>query len=84
MPKFEKLSVAEIERLKKRKSPNLDLSTYFDYLANLKVGDWGAITLEAGDRQRAIKRRLTMAAKQKGVNIRYRSAEEGRIVFEIR
>ena len=82
MPRlFEKLSEAEVQRLKKRKPATPDLSAYLSFLDTLKSGDWGAVNLEPGESPRAIKRRLTMAAKVKGMNIRYKRGEEGRIVL---
>ena len=85
MPKFEKLSEAEVEKLKKRRAPTLDLSQYEAYLDTLRPGEWGAVALEEGDSQRAVKRRLTMASKRKGMEIRYKNnADDGRIIFEVR
>lgn len=84
MARFRKLSGAEIEELRKRRAPTLNLDEYLDYLGTLTPGDWGAVTLEQGESQRAIKRRLTMAGKQKGISIRYRKGEEGKIVFEVK
>ncbi len=84
MPKFEKLAPDEVERLKKRRNATQDLSAYSSYLDSLKPGDWGAVSLEHGETQRAIKRRLTMASKQKGMSLRYKKGDEGRIVFEVR
>jgi hypothetical protein len=84
MPKFEKLTASEVERLKKRRNATQDLSAYLSYLDTLKSGDWGALTLEQGETQRAIKRRLTMASKQKGIILRYKKGDEGRIIFEVK
>lgn len=84
MPIFEKLSPEEVERLKRRRPPVQDLSAYLSYLDTLHPGDWGAIRLEDGESQRVIKRRLTIAAKMKGREIRYKRGEEGRIIFEVR
>ncbi|MBI4507735.1 MAG: hypothetical protein HY691_19570 [Chloroflexi bacterium] len=84
MPKFAKVPPAEVERLKRRQPTTLDLSPYVAFLETLKSGDWGTVTLEEGESQRAIKRRLTTAAKQKGIPIRYRKSKEGKIYFEVR
>ncbi|MBI4492873.1 MAG: hypothetical protein HY690_08790 [Chloroflexi bacterium] len=86
MPRLEKLSQAEVERLKRRKTRTQDLSQYFSYLSTLKAGDWGRVTLEPDESQRAIKRRLTTASKQRGVDIKYRygKGEQGQIIFEVR
>ena len=86
MPKLEKLSPAEVEKLSRRKTRTQDLSEYINFLATLKPGDWGRVTLEPGDSQRVIKRRLTTASKQRGMSIRYKTGkgEDGQIVFEVK
>lgn len=84
MPEFGKLSQQEIERLKKRRPPAIDLSQYLSYLDTLKSGEWGSVTPEASESPRAIKRRLTMASKAKGIGIRYKKVEDNRIVFEVK
>lgn len=84
MPRFEKLSEAEVESLKRRKPASLDLVQYLSYLDSLKTGDWGAVSLEQAESARAIKRRLTIAAKQKAMTLKYKRSSEGRIIFEVR
>lgn len=85
MVKFEKLSTEEVEKLKKRRTPTLELSSYLSYLDTLKSGDWGALTVEEGDSTRAIKRRLTLASKQQGKTIKYKKTEDtNKIVFEVK
>lgn len=86
MPRFEKLSENEVEKLKRRRTPALDLSEYLAYLDTLKPGDWGAVTLDEGESQRAVKRRLTAASKLKGKEIKYKykKGPEGQIIFEVR
>ena len=85
MPRFRTLSSSEVEKLKKRKAPRPDLlADYHTYLEGRKTGDWGAISLEQGESQRAVKRRLTTASKQRGVQIKYRTGDTGEIMFEIR
>lgn len=81
MPKF--LPKSEVEQLRKQLSTQ-DLSQYTEYLETLRPGEWGAVSLEKGESQRAVKRRLTTASKQKGMNIRYRKGREGTIIFEVR
>jgi type IV secretory pathway VirB4 component len=83
MAKFEKLSKEEVERITQRK-PRIDISEYVNYLETLNPGEWGAVTLEEGETGRAIKRRLTIAAKQLGKNLRYRRSEDNRIIFTVR
>ncbi len=86
MPKLEKLSKEDVEKLRRRKTRTQDLSEYLSYLDKLKSGEWGRVTLEPGESQRAIKRRLTSASKQKGMDIKYKygKGEEGQIVFEVK
>lgn len=84
MPKFSKLSKSEIEKLKARRSAKVDLSNYLSFLSSLRSGDWGVLTLDEGESQRAIKRRLTTASKQQGKEIRYRRSEQGQVIFEVR
>jgi hypothetical protein len=84
MARFEKLSETAIEELRKRRAPTLNLQEYMTYLSTLSPGDWGAVTLDEGESQRAVKRRLTIASRQKGLEIRYKRGEEGKIVFEVK
>ncbi len=83
VPTFEKLSEAEVQKLGKRRAPALDLSEYVTFLDTLKVGDWGRISLAEGESQRTVKRRLTMASKQRGVTVKYRRSPEGQVLFQI-
>jgi hypothetical protein len=80
--KFEKLSDEEVQQLTKR-AVRVDLTEYLAYLDTLKVGDWGAVTLEKDEVQRTVKRRLTIAAKERGLKLKYKTAEDGRIVFQV-
>lgn len=84
MPTFEKLSPEEVERLKRRQPATRDLGPYYAFLESVKPGDWGRVTLEGNETQRVVKRRLTIAAKQKGMSIRYRKSKDGGILFEVR
>jgi hypothetical protein len=85
MPVFETLSEAEVEQYRRRRAPTFDLREYLAYLDTLQPGQLGAVRLQPGETQRAVKRRLTLAAKQRGMEIRYRrNAEDGRIVFEVK
>ena len=84
MPRFEKLSESEVEQLRRRRVPMQNLSEYSSFLDTLKPGEWGEVILEPNETQRAIKRRLTTAAKQKGLEIKYKKGPEGRIIFEVK
>jgi hypothetical protein len=83
MPLFGKPSAEELEMLNRRRGSTLDLSAYYEHLESLTPGDWGFIEPEAGENQRTIKRRLTTAAKQKGLELRYKKAEGERIYFRL-
>jgi len=84
VPRFRTLTPSEIERFKKRKAPRPDLlADYNSYLDGRKTGDWGAMRLAEGETQRAAKRRLTTAAKQRGRKIKYRKGDTDEIPFEI-
>ena len=82
MPTFAKLSQDEVDQLRRRRPQTQDLGEYLAYLDTLKAGEWGSITLEEGDTQRVVKRRLTTAAKEKGMTLKYKRAPEGQIIFE--
>ena len=82
MPTFAKLSQAEVDELRRHRPQTQDLGEYLAYVDTLKAGDWGSVTLEEGDTQRTVERRLTTAAKQKGMTLKYKRAPEGQLLFE--
>jgi hypothetical protein len=84
MPQFGKFSKQEIEEIKKRRRPGIDLSEYLNYLGTLKTGDWGYVDVGEGESPRAIKRRITQAAKEKGMTLRYKPSQDNRIIFEVK
>ena len=53
-------------------------------LVDLQPGDGGEITLQDGDSQRAIKRRVTTAAKRQNKTTRWRDSQDGVLRFELR
>ena len=84
MPNFRTLSRTEIASLTARRPRAEALTEYLDYLQTLKPGEWGAIEIEPGESQRAIKRRTSTAAKSQGKQIRWRrSLSEQQLVFEV-
>ena len=84
MPLIEQLSDVEIEKLRRRKAPREDyLQEYLEFLDGVQSSQWYSLTLKPGETQRAVKRRLTTSSKRKGVRIRYRKSEQGRILVEI-
>ncbi len=84
MPTFGKLTSEEVAGLAGRRGQQkMDLPEYEDFLEQLDVGEWGRITLEADEKQRTIKRRLSAAGKQIGKTLKYRRAPEGQLVVEV-
>ncbi len=84
MPRFEKVPEEAARQWGRRGVPSLDLSEYRAFLEELQPGEWGRITLAEGESQRAVKRRLTMAAKDLDKLLRYRRAPEGQILVGVK
>ncbi len=85
VPHFDRLSDTEVVKLRRRKTPREGLlDQYFSFIDTLKPGDWGSIILENDDSQRAVKRRLTTASKQRGYTVKYKKSDSGKILFELR
>jgi hypothetical protein len=82
MPSVRKLSADEVQRLKSRGS-RVDLSTYEASLRDLRIGEWGVIQLEAGEKVATVKRRYTMAAKNQGKHLTYKRLRNNSIPFEV-
>ena len=84
MPRVKKLTAAEVAELTKRVS-RVELGEYVDLIKGFKSGDWGRVELDAAETQRVVKRRLTLAAKQQGLRIRYRPTrdQEDKIWFRV-
>ena len=60
----------------------LDLSPYIMILDTVREGGVGGVLeLEAGENQRATKRRLSLAAKERGWKLVWRKADEGQLRF---
>lgn len=85
MPKFEKLTTAEVEQLRTRRVRPEPLKEYVDFLQKLKPGEWGRVNVQSGESQRTIKRRLTTAGKQHGMRVKYKPGKgaPGQVVFEV-
>jgi hypothetical protein len=87
MPTFAKLTPEEVAALTRRSArtqPDDRLAEYLEFLNDLKVGDWGRLTLEENESQRAVKYRLTTAGRLKGVRIRYQpSGEANQLYFRL-
>ena len=83
MPKFEKLSDAEAQNLGKRRQTSPDLTEYLAFLDGMTPGQWGRLTLGDGESQRTVKRRLTVASKQRAMEVKYRRDREGVVLLQI-
>ncbi len=83
MPRVRKLAPEEIQRLRSR-GTRVDLTPYEESLRDLKVGDWGMIELEPGDKVATIKRRYTMAAKNQRKQLVYKRLRNNALPFEVR
>ena len=84
MPQFRTFTREEVAKHKARRVNVTNLYPYMDYLRTLYVGDFGEITIEAGESRQAVKRRTTMAAKQLGMAIKWRiSEQEKTLLFEV-
>ncbi len=83
MPTFRRLSAEEIAKLQPPRRNSVDLSEYREFVQGLAPGEGGEIQLAPGDERRTIKRRLTAAAKQMKMQVRYRRSPEGVLRFEV-
>lgn len=84
MVKFEPLSQDSFQRGKGAgKGRKLDLTPYNAMLDDLTLGEGGLITLEEGDQQRTTKRRLTIAAHAHGFGVKWRSAPDRQLKFQL-
>ncbi len=86
MPKLTKLSIEEIEALKKpRSGPSqreIIRKRYMDHLNQFKPGDWISVELEQGESRQTVKNRLKAAAKELGFELNFIRTRNG-IKFEI-
>jgi hypothetical protein len=63
----------------------MDLGEYEKFLSGLKSGDVGEARSDDGETERALKRRLTIAAKAQGKQLQYsKRASDGTIVFRVK
>jgi hypothetical protein len=85
MPEFQTLSTQEVEQLKAHRVNLADLDPYLDphmdYLNTLQDGE---VTLEEGEKRKAVKRRTTVAVKQLDMSIKWRrSKDQNKLLFEV-
>jgi hypothetical protein len=62
MPRFEKLSAAEVRRLQ-APGGRPELAEYVAFLQKLKTGDWARVVIAPRESSRAVKRRLGAASR---------------------
>ncbi|MDQ7820278.1 MAG: hypothetical protein QN173_10905 [Armatimonadota bacterium] len=62
MPRFEKLSAAEVRRLQ-APGGRPELADYVEFLQKLRPGDWARVVIAPRESARAVKRRLGAAGR---------------------
>lgn len=82
MPKLEKI-LKESDLTAARVSAGMDLSPYLSIIDSVKHegGVGGEVLLNPGESQRTEKRRLSLAAKQRGYTLTWRKARQGGLKF---
>jgi hypothetical protein len=84
MPQFRKLTSQEAERFFLKRG-QMDLTEYERFLTGLKSRDVSEVQVGEGETDRAVKRRLTVAAKNQGKQLQYsKRSESGTIVFRVK
>ncbi|MGI8914286.1 MAG: hypothetical protein ACR2JY_10990 [Chloroflexota bacterium] len=64
-------------------TPQLDLAPYTEILQGLSIGDGADVVLEPNEKQRVVKRRFSMAASQAGHALKWRTAAQGHLRFQL-
>ena len=84
VPSFAQLSVGDtVDHFFKREQ--VDLTEYETFLVGLKSRDVSEARIVDGETERAVKRRLTLAARSQGKQLQYsRRTEPGVIVFRVK
>lgn len=82
MPRLEKV-IKESELRSSRASAGMDLAPYIEILDRIsqEEGVGGEVTLSPDESQRTEKRRLSVAAKQRGQKLTWRKSSQGRLRF---
>jgi hypothetical protein len=67
------------------KRGQMDLTEYEKFLSGLKSGTVGVAAIQDSETERAVKRRLTVAAKNQGKQLQYsKRADKGTVVFRVK
>jgi hypothetical protein len=82
MPTLEKV-LKESDLTASRTPPGMDLGPYLELIDSIKGdgGVGGEVSLKADESQRTEKRRLSLAAKQRGYKLTWRKARHGGLKF---
>ena len=84
MPEFRRVAMKDAERYFLKRG-QMDLTEYEAFLSELKEGDVAEVQLGDGETERAVKRRLTVAGKNRGKQVQYsKRAGEGSVVFRVK
>ncbi|MCL4544813.1 MAG: hypothetical protein M1118_09505 [Chloroflexi bacterium] len=83
MPKLvKKLSSADFRR-RSTSATRVDLAPYLEILSGLAEGDGAEVQLDPNELQRVVKRRFSMAATQHGFAMKWRTAPDGHLRFQL-
>ena len=84
MAEFRSIPSGESERYFLKRG-QMDLTQYDAFLAGLESGAMAEASVADGETERAIKRRLTVSAKNQGKKLQYsKRASEGKVVFRVK
>ena len=84
MPQFRRMTGTDSDRYFLKRG-QMDLTEYEKFLSTLKSRDVGEAQIGDGETERAIKRRLTVAAKNQGKQLQYsKRAPGGMVVFRVK
>ena len=84
MPQFRRASAVDAERYFLKRG-QMDLTEYEKFLTGLKSRDIAEAQIVDNETERAVKRRLTVAAKSQGKQLQYsKRAPQGTVVFRVK
>ena len=84
MAEFRQLQAPEADRYFLKRG-QMDLTEYEKFLSGLKSGSVATASVQDTETERAVKRRLTVAAKNQGKQLQYsKRADKGSVVFRVK